>query len=113
MGPFSPEEIGRLWKLAIIGVFGMLAWLSNYLFHGRKLPIGRFIGGMTGAMIASMSVVGVLHSIIPHPSVELTFGIAGIVGWVGGNSLARIFDMLEKRLYQVLQGGENNGRPER
>ena len=110
MSPFSPDEVGRLWKLVIVGIFGMLAWFANHLFHGRRLPIGRLFGGLLGAMIASMSVVGILHSVIPSPSVELMFGVSGVVGWVGGNSLARIFDLLERKLYQFLDEGDTNGR---
>ena len=102
MTPFSQDEINRIMRLFFIGLFGMIAWFSNHLFHGRRLPIGRLVGGLLGAMIASISVVGLVYSVNTSPSVELLFGVSGIVGWIGGNSLARIFDLMEQKMRDTL-----------
>jgi len=106
--PMSQEELNRLAKLLFVGLFGTLAWVANHLFHGKKLPLGRFIGGLLGSLIASMSMVGLLHIAYQSPSIELQFGIAGIVGWAGGNSLARVFEALENRLYDIISGDEED-----
>lgn len=102
MHVFTDKELTDIARLLITGLFGVVAWAARSFLAEEPIKLGRFIGGLLGAWVASTSVVGLLHVVVAHPSVELLFGVAGTVGWIGGNVLGKIADLAEDYLRKRL-----------
>lgn len=97
MPPFNQNEIKDIMVLVWGAGIAALAWVARALMKGTRMSWLRFLGGILGAAIASFSF-GALIDPVGWITPIMKLGIAGVVGWAGGDVLSALATQLEKKL---------------
>ena len=96
-GPFSPDDMKELVILLWGAVVAALAWTARTLRSAQSFTALQFVGGILGAAVASFAFGALIHTADWLTPVT-KLGIAGVVGWVGGDVLAALASQFEKRV---------------
>ena len=87
----------NVFVLMMGALVGILSQLGRMISDERTFSMRRILGGLLGSGMVAFVSGALLRGIYPDASFNLTLGVAGILGWAGGDAFGLLFEALAKR----------------
>lgn len=93
-----PNEIPEYNNYLIVWVIGFLSQIFRLLMQANYKEIGavRILAGSCAAGVASVVAVNIAVGLF-GVSLDVSLGISGVVGWLGGNAMTAVAGTFEKK----------------